>query len=151
MRKGYFIAVTLLLIAFSAQSQVKWMSFSEAVEAQKKNKKPIFMDIYTVWCGPCKILEKNTFNDAEISKVINEKYNPVKFNGEGNEAIDFYGKKFSNPNYSEAKKNTRNAAHEFTSFLNLRGYPTMYIIDATGKVSKSIVGYRTPEQLKPEI
>ncbi len=141
----------ITLMSISTQAQVKWMSFNEAITAQKKNGKPIFMDVYTVWCGPCKALEKNTFSDPKISKIINEKYNPVKFNGEGNEIVEFNGKKYSNPNYNPNKANSRNSMHEFTSFLNLRGYPTMFIIDKKGKISKSIVGYYTPEQLVSEI
>jgi len=32
-------------------SRVKWMSLKEAVEASKKQPKPIILDFYTDWCG----------------------------------------------------------------------------------------------------
>lgn len=150
--KKIFLLLTIALISLSTRAQeVKWMSFNDAIAAQKKNKKPIFMDVYTVWCGPCKMLDKNTFSDPKVAELINKKYNPVKFNAEGNEAITFADKKFANPSYDENRKNTRNAMHEFAGFLALRGYPTMVIIDANNKVSKSIVGYRSAEQLTAEL
>lgn len=144
--------VLFALISISTQAQeIKWMSFNEAVTAQKKNKKPIFMDVYTVWCGPCKFLDKQTFKDPEIAKYINENYNPVKFNAEGNEEIKFNKLTYKNPGYQETRKNSRNAMHEFISFLKIQGYPSMVIIDSKGKVHKTIVGFRTADELKLEL
>ncbi len=147
------LVLLFLLTAFSfgAQAQVKWMTMKEAVAAQKKNNKPIFIDAYTVWCGPCKMLDKNTFSNAEVAKVLNEKYNPVKFNAEGNETIVFNGKTYSNPKYVEARKNSRNGLHEFARAIGVNAYPTMKVIDASGKATKNIVGYRNAQQLLSEL
>ena len=49
--------------SLSAQEKIKWMSFGEALKAQKKEPRKIFMDVYTDWCGPCKLLDKNTFQN----------------------------------------------------------------------------------------
>ncbi|HEU0136308.1 MAG TPA: thioredoxin family protein, partial [Flavobacterium sp.] len=65
-----------LLLAFfilagtvvSSAQEIKWMTIDEALAAQKKVAKPIFMDVYTDWCGPCKMLDKNTFNNPEFAK-----------------------------------------------------------------------------------
>lgn len=147
------IVLLFLLTAFSfgAQAQVKWMTMKEAVAAQKKNNKPIFIDAYTVWCGPCKMLDKNTFSNAEVAKVLNEKYNPVKFNAEGNETVVFNGKTYNNPKYVEARKYSRNGLHEFARAIGVNAYPTMKVIDASGKATKNIVGYRNAEQLLSEL
>lgn len=77
-----FLAVSITNVA-RAQEAIKWHSVTEALEMQKKVKKPIFMDVYTVWCGPCKMLDAQTFSDATFAKFINENYIAVKFNGEG--------------------------------------------------------------------
>jgi len=132
-------------------AQVKWMTMQEAVKAQKKNKKPIFIDAYTVWCGPCKMLDKNTFSDAKVVEILNQNYNPVKFNAEGNEEIQFAGKLYKNPSYQEKRKNSRNGVHEFARAIGVRAYPTMVVIDASGKMSKNILGYRNPQQLLAEL
>ncbi len=150
--KKSILLVLFTLAAFVSQAQeIKWMSMKDALTAQKKNKKPIFMDAYTVWCGPCKMLDKNTFADPKVAETINKNYNPVKFNAEGNEEFQFDGKLYKNPGYQESRKNSRNGIHEFTSFLQVPGYPTMVVINAEGKVTKGIVGYKTPEELLSQL
>jgi len=141
----------LSTISFSSQAQeIKWMRFNDAVNAQKKNKKPIFMDVYTPWCGPCKLLDKQTFSDPKVIKYINENFNPVKFNAEGNEEITFNKVAYTNKNYDERRKNSRNSMHDFADFLKVPGYPAMVIIYKNGK-NKQIIGFKSPDELLKEI
>lgn len=148
----------LLLVLFLAvgslatvqAQEIKWMSLDEALAAQKKKPKPIFMDVYTDWCGPCKMLDKNTFQTKEVSEYISKNYYAVKFNAEGNSEVTYKGKKYTNPQYDATRKG-RNGVHDFTMFLKVQGYPSMYILDSKGEVKSPIVGYHTPEQLLPLI
>ncbi|UUV20455.1 thioredoxin family protein [Flavobacterium sp. CBA20B-1] len=151
MRKSILLVLFTMTCFLSQAQEIKWMSMKDALAAQKKNKKPIFIDAYTVWCGPCKMLDKNTFSDPKVAKTINEKFNPVKFNAEGNEEIQFGGKLFKNPGYQEARKNSRNGLHEFAQFIGVQAYPDMIILDKDGKKIKDILGYRTPDQLLSEL
>ena len=87
-----FIAIAILLLTattVATAQQIKWMTFDEAIAAQKKNPKKIFVDIYTNWCGPCKMLSSNTFTNKDLAKYVNDNYYPVKFNGEGNELVNY--------------------------------------------------------------
>ena len=128
--------------------EIKWMTFNEAIAAQKKNPKPIFMDVYTEWCGPCKMLDKNTFHDPKIVDLVNKNYYAVKFNGEGTDVINYKGKTFTNAKHNPNARG-RNSVHDFTTYLQLRGYPSMFIFDAKGDVKSPIVGYYTADQLLP--
>ena len=62
---------------------------NEALAAQEKEPKKIFMDVYTKWCGPCKMLDRNTFSDKKVIEFVNKNYYAVKFNAEGTEEITF--------------------------------------------------------------
>src|SRR5260370_42057313 len=73
---------------------VKWMSFEEAVEKSKTEKRKIFIDVFTDWCGWCKVMDKNTFPDPEIARILNENYYPVKFNAEQTGDVAFRGATF---------------------------------------------------------
>ncbi|AWH84952.1 thioredoxin [Flavobacterium album] len=145
--KKILLALFIGLGTLAVQAQeIKWMSMDEALAAQKKKAKPIFMDVYTDWCGPCKMLDKNTFHDPAVVKYISENYYAVKFNAEGQSDITYKGKKYSNPGFVEGRSG-RNAVHEFAAFLQVRAYPSMIVFDAKGEVKAPIVGYYQPEQL----
>jgi thioredoxin-related protein len=141
-----FTAFILFTTTISSQ-QIEWLTLAEAMEAQKKIPKKIFMDVYTDWCGPCKLLDKNTFQNPDVSSYISEHYYAVKFNAEGQEEINFYNQKFSNPNYDINRKG-RNATHQFTQFLGVKGYPTMVFLSENGAPIMPVVGYQKPKQLE---
>ena len=64
MIKKIILGAFLLLITISVSAQeINWMTFEEAIALQKKNPKKIMVDMYTVWCGPCKLLDRNTFHN----------------------------------------------------------------------------------------
>lgn len=147
--KKILLALFIALGSVAVQAQeVKWMSMDEALAAQKKKAKPIFMDVYTDWCGPCKMLDKNTFHDKAVADYINENYYAVKFNAEGSSEINYKGKKYVNAKY-DANRKGRNAVHDFATFLKVQAYPSMMVFDSKGEVKAPIVGYHTPDQLLP--
>lgn len=123
--------------------EINWMSFEDAVAAQKKNPKKIFLDAYTKWCGPCKTLDRNTFHNAQVVKYVNEHFYAVKFDAEGPDPITFKGKTYTNPN-----KRGRNGVHELSSFLGVRAYPTMLFFDEDANVIMPVTGYLKPQQLE---
>ena len=71
----FFLCVFLLFVFTSTGAQeIQWMSLNEALEAQKKEPKKIFIDVYTVWCGPCKLLDNKTFQNPDVDRYISEFY-----------------------------------------------------------------------------
>ena len=126
---------------------IEWISFEQAIKAQKENPKKILMDVYTDWCGPCKLMDKNTFQNPYVAAYVVEHYYAVKFNAEGNETINYYDNTFKNPNYDPIKKG-RNATHQFTQFLGIKGYPSIIFISETGDLITPVAGYQNPQQLE---
>ena len=148
MKPYFFITLALIFNSNLVLAQkIQWMSFSEAQEAQKKEPKKIFMDVYTEWCGPCKLLDKNTFQNPDVSRYIIENYYAVKFNAEGDEEIKYYDQTFTNPNFDPNRKG-RNATHQFTQFLGVKGYPTMVFFSENGDPIMPLVGYQKPKQIE---
>ncbi len=127
---------------------INWMSFEEAVAAQKTNPKKIMIDAYTNWCGPCKMLEKNTFQNTDVAKYVNENYYAVKFNAEGNETINFRDRAYTNPGYDATKPNKRNASHQLAQYFRIQAYPTILFLDETAEVITPLKGYYKPTQLE---
>ena len=149
MKKFKYILLFALLISVTGFAQeIKWMSLEEAINLQKKSPKKIIMDVYTNWCGPCKMLDKNTFHNPDVVKYINQYYYAVKFNAEGNEVINYNGKTFNNPDYKEELANRRNGIHQLTYYLKVNSYPTVVYFDEQGNLLTSIVGYMVPQQIE---
>jgi thioredoxin-related protein len=146
--KNFFFTLLLLFISnIQAQSSINWMSLEEAFEAQRKVPKEIIVDVYTSWCGPCKLLDKNTFGNSDVTDFINKHFYAVKFNAEGSEKVIFQGNTFENPGYDPLKKG-RNATHQFTQYLGVTGYPTILFFDDKGQYLTPLVGYQKPQQLE---
>lgn len=141
-----FISLVLFSIGVSAQ-KINWMSMNEALAAQKENPKKIFMDVYTDWCGPCKLLDRNTLQHKDVVKFVNKHFYAVKFNAEGTEEITYQDFTYTNPNYNPDRRG-RNSQHLFAHALKITGYPTMVFFDEKSDVISPIVGYKTAEQLE---
>ena len=144
----YILLFALLTSVSGIAQEIKWLSLEEAIALQKKSPKKIIMDVYTNWCGPCKMLDKNTFHNPDVVKYINQYYYAVKFNAEGNEEITYNGKTYTNPDYKEALANRRNGIHQFTYYLRVNSYPTVAYFDEKGNLLTSIIGYKTPQQIE---
>lgn len=96
-------------------------SWKEVLALAKKENKIVFVDIYAVWCGPCKMLKKNTFSDESVGKLYNKKFVNVAIDAEVGEGIAI------------AKK------------YNVKAYPTLLFVNPDGSIVKSTMGYHNPE------
>ena len=146
--KNLLIILVLVFSSLVSAQKINWMSLEEAVAMQKKNPKKIMMDVYTNWCGPCKLLDKNTFQNKHVADYVNEHYYAVKFNGEGNDVINFNDREFKNERYNPDLANRRNSAHDLTRYFKVNAYPTMVFIDENGGFIFPLRGYKTPQELE---
>jgi thioredoxin-related protein len=127
--------------------EVKWMTFEEAVERSKKEKRKIFIDVYTDWCGWCKVMDKKTFTDPEVAKLLNEKFYPVKFNAEQREDVVYNGVTF------KFIESGRGGYHQLAASLlnNQLSYPNFVFLNDEFKIIPLIQGYQSlPGFRKPE-
>ncbi len=132
------IAVLVLIVSLSALTKLhatppkvtddKGITFIEqdwdkALKQAKAENKLVFLDIYASWCGPCKLLKKNTFSDQKIG--------------------DFFNKTFVNVSVDGEKGVGPSLAQQFS----LQGYPTLIVADASGKPVLYTMGYIDPATL----
>ena len=145
MKKIAFLLFALFAIL--SFSQVKWMTLEQAMAAQQEKPKKIFIDFYADWCGPCKIMDKNTYGHQEIANFLNENYYAVKFDAEGKESVTVFGRIFSNPEFSSGKK--RNSMHDFTKFMNVNSVPSIVFLNEQSMPITNINGFLTAKELDP--
>lgn len=125
-------------------TEVKWLSWPEAMELYKQEKRKILIDVYTDWCGWCKRMDQVTFQHPEIAVYINRNFYPVRFNAEGAEDLEYKGQVY------RAVKSGKREYHEFANEL-LKGrfsFPTMVFMDEDLELIQSIIGFKTPRQFE---
>lgn len=130
-----------------ATTTVKWMTFEQAVKKSKTEKRKIFIDVFTEWCGWCKVMDKNTFPDPEVAKLLNEKFYPVKFDAEQTEDVVFRGTTFKFVPYGNK------GTHQLAAALlnNQLSYPNFVFMDEEFRIIPIIQGYTSlPGYRKPE-
>lgn len=142
-----FISYNFQAPASELTGPVKWYTFSEAVALQKVKPKPIMVDVYTSWCGPCRMMSANTFGNEIIAKYLNENYYPVKFNAETFDTVSFNGYSFYNKN----APGTQRPVHDFAASIldNKLMYPSIVFLDQDIKRIQIVTGYHTPNQFEP--
>jgi thiol-disulfide isomerase/thioredoxin len=98
-------------------------TWAEALQEAVKTERPIFVDAYTTWCGPCKAMAKNVFTQEEVGKFFNANFINMKLDMETPEGKSFESK------------------------YPVSAYPTLFFIDPKGKVIKKVVGGQKAEGL----
>ena len=133
-----FIGITF------AQSKVNWLTWEEAVELSKVEKRKFFVDVYTDWCGWCKKMDKATFQKPDIAKYLNENYYPIKFNAEQKGDISLNDKLY------KFVKSGKNGYHELAVEITYGklSYPTIVFLDENAKVIQPISGYKDAPMFK---
>lgn len=153
MRKLVFSAALLVILAGTMSftnvpvGEVKWLTFEEAVEKSKTEKRKIFVDVYTDWCGWCKVMDKNTFSEPKVAQILNEKFYAVKFNAEQRDDVVLNGH-----TYKFVTVENR-GYHELAAALlnNQLSYPTVVFLDDNFNMIQPLPGYRKPEEFHPII
>lgn len=92
-------------------------SWKAVLAEAKRQNKPVFVDIYTTWCGPCKLMAKEAFPNPTVGEKFNTSFVSYQIDAEKGEGIDV------------AKKYAVDA------------YPTALYVSANGDLIHRAVGY----------
>jgi thiol-disulfide isomerase/thioredoxin len=92
--------------------------FDEALALAKSSNKTLFIDAYTVWCGPCKMMSKNVFPEKTVA--------------------DFYNKQFINLKLDMEKGEGPDVAKRY----GISAYPTLLFIDGQGQLVHKALGFQ---------
>jgi len=122
--------------------KTKWMTLKEVSDSLKKQKRPVLIDLYTDWCGWCKVMDKKTYANGNVSKYLKEKFYAVKIDAESRQAIEWNGKSFP--------YNQQYRTNEFALYLTngQLSYPTTVILPADGSAPQAIPGYLEPKDFE---
>ena len=92
-------------------------SWKDALIEAKRQNKPLFVDVYTTWCPPCRRMAREAFPNAKVSERYNARFINYQIDAESGEGIDVA------KSYAVAS------------------YPTLLYIAPNGELMQRSVGY----------
>lgn len=124
MKKQLIIISALLfsILGFSQGIEFEHGTWKEVLEKAQQMNKPIFVDVYTSWCGPCKKMSKDIFPLAEVGKVYNANFVCYQIDAEKGDGIEI------------AKK------------YEVKSYPTYLFIKTDGTLFSRAIGSMDAEK-----
>ena len=73
----------------AAHQPIDWYEWGDAAFSRAKaDDKPILLDIGAVWCHWCHVIDRESYENAEIAKIINEHFIPVKVDRDERPDVD---------------------------------------------------------------
>ena len=123
MKKLFSLFILFISLSVFSQESINFEkgTFKEILAKAKKEKKLVFMDAFAVWCGPCKLMEKNIFPLPSVKEYYNANFINARFDmekGEGREIAAKYG---------------------------IRSYPSFLFLNGDGEVVMTNYGYMGEE------
>jgi len=70
MMRFYSVLLVFVFTGLSSAQEINWLSMQDALAQQKEVPKKIMVDMYTAWCGPCRMLDKNTFSNKKLAAYV---------------------------------------------------------------------------------
>jgi len=73
----------------AAHQPIDWYEWGDSAFARAKSEdKPLLLDIGAVWCHWCHVIDRESYENAEIAKIINEHFVPVKVDRDERPDVD---------------------------------------------------------------
>ena len=95
-------------------------SLEDIFKKAREQEKLVLIDVYTTWCGPCKIMDRQTFKHDAVVEFLKNDVISYKIDAEKGEGPAL------------AKK------------YKVAGYPCFLILDSDGKLVKRKMGFMPP-------
>ena len=110
-----------------AGEKLAWLAFDVATQQAAKQGKHLIVDIYTTWCGWCKVMDRQTYGDPQVSAYLTENFVLAKVNGESSAKLHWKGKELTE--------------RQFAKEVGVSGYPATYFMKPDAELLGGVAGY----------
>lgn len=114
--------------------KVQWLTFDAAVAKAQRENKHVVVDVYTNWCGWCKVMDRQTYGNDDVAAYLTENFALAKVNGESAAKLMWQGKTLTE--------------REFAKAVGVSGYPATYFMKPNAEILGGVAGYiKAPDML----
>ncbi len=107
--------------------KIEWLAFDAAAERAVKQDKHMIVDIYTTWCGWCRVMERETYANPEVAAYLNDNFVLAKVNGESANKLHWDGKELTERQFARA--------------VGVTGYPATFFMKPNAELLGGVPGY----------
>ncbi len=112
----------------AVSSKLVWQNnYSQTLRSAASQRKWVLIDVYTQWCGPCKMLDANVFSQPKVAQFLNNSFVCMKADAERGDGLT--------------------VAQKF----HVEGYPCTLILKPNGQEKGRIIGYLDPSSYIREV
>jgi len=91
-------------------------TLSDVLDKASAENKLVFVDFYTTWCLPCKLMDQDVFPDRRLGDFMNDNFVSYKVNAEQGNGVNL------------------------ATLYNVEGYPTLLFLDSKGNILERKLG-----------
>ena len=120
------LLIGLLQAAPAAAQEIRWrLDYNAARKEASDHDVPLLLEFGTENCTWCRRLEMTTFRNETIVGLLNERFIPLKIDGDRQQAL--------------------------TEALHIHSYPTLVLAGADGKIIGTLEGYLEADRLQEQL
>lgn len=121
---------------------IQWLTIEEAFAKVQKEPRKVMIDLYTDWCGWCKVMDRETFKNKAVVDYVNKNFYAVKLDAEQKEGITLGQQKFKY--LEQSGRGINEIALALTN--NQPSYPTTVFLDDKFNMIQPLAGYLKPRE-----
>jgi len=106
---------------------LEWLEFGDALDKAVAEDKHVIIDFYTDWCGWCKVMDRKTYADPRVMKLLNEGFVIAKINAESNKRFRVGDKEMS--------------GRELARQYRVQSFPMTWFLKPDGSQLANVPGY----------
>ena len=121
-----------------AGQKIQWMTLEQAFAATQKEPRKIMVDVYTGWCGWCKVMDQRTFPNDKVASYVSEKFYAVKLDAEMKDTVTIGTQKYIWQNgYNQAG---------VALLQGKMSFPTIVYLDEKFNMIQPVPGFQEAQQ-----
>jgi thioredoxin-related protein len=113
-----------------AGKKLEWLAFDVAADKAARQNKHLIVDVYTTWCGWCRVMERETYGNPEVANYLTDNFVLAKVNGESPNKLHWRGEELSE--------------RQFARKVGVTGYPATYFMKPDAEMLGGVPGFIRP-------